>query len=107
MNNFRKLITDLSTNEQENAEAEKIMKFLCKADCITKDSSSKEICDLVAEIVDYQSKNISFFNDILCLLVHLLSACISAKCNMGEKEFVQLKNFIASKKELLKGLKFV
>lgn len=107
MNNFTKLNTAQSTNDREKNEAEFVEKCLTKAESITESSPQKDICNLMAEIANYQIYNAFFFKDILAYLLQLLSSCITSKCNCTSYGFIKLHNYISTEKAVLKNLKFI
>ena len=108
MDNFTKLGNTSANNEREHCDAKQVSEFLVKANTITKNSTSKELCGLIAEISSYlQQYGTSIFRDILMDLYHLLSDCISCKYNLTDDGFIKLKNFVNEKNSLLKELNYI
>lgn len=106
MDNFTKLGNTSANNEREKVDVKHINEFLDKTSTITKNSTSMQICSLIAEITNFQLYNTSMFQDILTDLHHLLSDCISCKYNLTDDGFIKLNNYIEEKRALLKELNF-
>lgn len=107
MDSFTKLINTSTSKEREKIDSKNVNDFLVKAEKISEKSSSSEICDLIAEITNYQLYHTTFFHDILSSLQQLLSECISSKCNCTNCGFVKLHDYINTEKNLLKTLNFI
>ena len=107
MDSFTKLSNTSTNKEREKIDSKNVNDFLVKAEKITEKSSNSEICNLIAEITNYQLYHATFFHDILSSLQQLLSDCISSKCNCTNYGFVKLHDYINAEKNLLKTLNFI
>ena len=107
MDSFTKLSNTSTNKEREKIDSKNVNDFLVKAEKITEKSSNSEICNLIAEITNYQLYHATFFHDILSSLQQLLSECISSKCNCTNYGFVKLHDYINAEKNLLKTLNFI
>lgn len=106
MNNFTNFNELSNQKEREYKDSQQVNIFLDKADTINEQSSTKDICNLIAEITDYEAYQASFFHDILSYLQKLLSNCIKSKCNCNTTGFIKLHDYINYEKNLLSKLQF-
>lgn len=107
MNNFTKSSILLKSENRGQLDFKQINVFLSKAGKINNKSSSRDICNLISEIITYQHNNMSFFSDILMGLQYLLSDCIKSKCDYTDDGFINLKDYVEKKRKLLEELHFI
>ena len=107
MDNFTELNNTSHKKERENIDSKNVFNFLTKAETISENSTSMEICNRIAYISNYQLYHSTFFHDILTSLQQLLSECISCKCNCTNLAFIKLTKYIKTEKALLEKLHFI
>lgn len=109
MDNFTKLgNTSATNNERENNDVKQMDEFLNKASTITINSTSMELCGLIAEIYSYLQQNgTSIFRGMLMELYHLLSDCISCKYNLTNEGFIKLQKYVEEQRSFLEESHFI
>ena len=107
MDNSTNFVKTSPNKERELTDLQHISDFLKKADNITENSSTMDICKLIGEISDYEIYKASFFKNILAYLQKLLSNCIASKCNSTNLGFIKLHDYVTYQTDLLTKLHFI